>query len=201
MPVIESPESALAVLAEGNARFASGHPQHPNTSRAHTARSLTDPPTPVAIVLSCIDSRVPVERVFDLGVGDLFVVRVAGNVATTGVVGSIELALGSGCPVIVVMGHTGCLAVGTACAGGLRSRAVRSLTGPIREEAERVRMMTPGIGDEEFLRHVEQANVHRSMADLMNASDDVRSAVETGRVALVGAVYETDAGRVRWLNG
>jgi len=195
----DAAERVLARLAEGNERFASGRARHPNSSPEHVARALADPPSPMGIVLSCIDSRVPVERVFDAGVGDLFVVRVAGNVATMGAVGSIELALAS-CPVIVVMGHTGCLAVGTACAGGRGSRAVRSLTAPIREEADRVRALEPGIGDGDLHRRVERENVRRSMGDLLNTSDPVRGAVESGRSVLVGAVYETDAGRVRWLD-
>lgn len=194
-----TPDEAFALLAAGNERFASGRAQHPHTDLERIARAIADPPAPVAVVLGCIDSRVPVERVFDLGVGDLFVVRVAGNVATAGVVGSIELALGA-CPAIVVLGHTGCLAVRTACAGRRQSHAVRGLTRQIGEVADAVRAGEPGVEGDGLHARVEAENVRRTMDELMSASTAIREAIETGRASIAGAVYETDTGWVRWLD-
>lgn len=198
MTAATAAEGVIAQLAEGNDRFASGRSAHPHTDRKRIARSLTDPPKPVAIVLSCADSRVPTERLFDQGVGDLFVVRVAGNVATGATIGSVELAMGS-CPVLVVLGHTGCLAVRTACAGGHQSYAVWALTAQISDVAARVRAGDPTLTGEDLHARVEEANVRRTIADLTSASVAIREAVEGGRVSIVGAIYETDTGRVRWL--
>ena len=107
-----SADEALRLLKEGNSRYVDGKPQHPRQDRARRALTAAQGQHPLAAVLTCSDSRVPAEIIFDQGIGDLFVVRVAGNVAATDEIGSIEYAVDHlATPLVVVLGHTQCGAV------------------------------------------------------------------------------------------
>jgi carbonic anhydrase len=110
-----SADEAIRLLTAGNDRFVAGKPQRPNSDLDRARSTAKNGQAPFAAVLACADSRVPVETVFDRGIGDLFVVRVAGNVADPGTLGSIEYAAEHlGTPVVVVLGHTQCGAVTAA---------------------------------------------------------------------------------------
>src|SRR5512143_4155712 len=104
-----SPDAALAMLQDGNARFAAGKPQHPHQDKARRVQTATKGQTPFATILSCSDARAPVELLFDQGVGDLFVVRVAGNVAGVDEIASMEYAADHlHTPLLVILGHSKC---------------------------------------------------------------------------------------------
>jgi carbonic anhydrase len=112
-------DRAMELLREGNARYVNADPAHPNCGGERRSETASEGQHPFVAVLSCSDSRVPVELVFDRGIGDIFVIRVAGNIAIDrGVIGSAEYAAGHlGVPLLVVMGHTGCGAVKAAISG------------------------------------------------------------------------------------
>jgi carbonic anhydrase len=106
-----SPGQALCLLTEGNKRFAAGRPEHPHTNTARL-REILAGQSPFAVVVTCSDSRVPAERIFDCGFGDIFVIRVAGNCLDSTVIGSIQYAVHHlACPLVVILGHESCGAV------------------------------------------------------------------------------------------
>jgi carbonic anhydrase len=192
----EAPER----LKAGNARFADGRTRHAYEG-ADWRKHLVGGQNPVATVLGCSDSRVPPELVFDQGFGDLFVIRVAGNVIAADVVGSIAYAaLHLGTPLFVVMGHAECGAV-TAAVDAKVKKA---------KESERIeallKLIEPGLKGLDLtlapgprLDAAVEANVRwpvRQLADL----DGARVALKAGRIKLVGAVYDLASGRVRFLD-
>lgn len=189
---------ALALLVEGNRRFAGGRCEHPNTDLEHVTRMSTENQRPFAAVLTCADSRVPVERVFDRGVGDLFVVRVAGNVCGVSAGASLEFAVTAlGCRLVVVLGHSQCGAVTAACAPERQSDAVERLLTPIRETARRVR---DRAGEDALVERVIRENVTRSIRDFERTSRTVSERRRDGRLVVVPAVYDLATGVVEWLD-
>jgi carbonic anhydrase len=198
-PFPKTPAAALARLKAGNARFADGRTRHAHES-ADWRKHLVREQKPLATVLGCSDSRVPPELVFDQGFGDLFVVRVAGNVVAADVVASLSYAaLHLGTPLFVVMGHTGCGAVTAALDAQLKKARE-----PERIEAL-VRLIEPGLKDldtkapyAEALAAAVEANVRWAVAQLARLTGP-KEALRDGRVALAGAIYELETGRVRFL--
>ena len=195
-----SADDALRLLTAGNERFASGKPERPNTGldRVHATAGGQ---APFAAVLACADSRVPVETVFDRGVGDLFVVRVAGNVADPGTLGSMEYAAEHlHTHLIVVMGHTQCGAVKAAIGGGELTGNLPSLIDRIRPAVRTVRAREPADKGEKLLTDSILQNVHQQIADAVAKSELLRQMVHDGKVKIVGAVYKIETGRVEWLD-
>lgn len=159
---------------------------------------------PFAIVLGCSDSRTPVEILFDQGFGDLFVVRIAGNIVAPSIVGSIEFAASQfGSRLVVVMGHTRCGAI-TATVNaietglGPESRNIRSITDRIAPHISGI--VHPGGGDGQ-LREAVRANVRASADHLRHGSPILEGLVLAGRVAVVGAEYELETGMVHFFDG
>ena len=192
---------ALQRLRDGNRRFIDGRPNHDHTS-GEWRRSLTAGQTPIAIVVGCADSRVPVEIIFDQGLGDLFVIRNAGNVLHTDVVGSIEYAVDHlDTPLVVILGHEQCGAI-TATLG---SRRDRSKEGPELQMVFRLidpALQAEGINgtDPDSVAAGVEANVRWSVAHLQRLAADSPSS-QAHKLVIVGAVYELDSGRVRFLDG
>jgi carbonic anhydrase len=183
-------------LLEGNKRFVAGESIHGHASKEWRKR-LTTGQKPFAAILGCSDSRVPTELVFDQGFGDLFVIRNAGNVISTDVLGSLQYA-GHHLHVslLVVLGHEGCGAVTAA----LDAKFKRALE-PERIEAL-VRMIEPGLKDidpnlppERQLRAAVEANVRWSMTELAELPE-VKKALKDKRFEMIGAVYELETGKV-----
>lgn len=194
-----SPDQAWLMLREGNSRFVAGQTQHPNSTAARREETAIAQ-HPFAVVLSCADSRVPVERVFDRGIGDLFVVRVAGNVSATNETASIEYAVSHlETPLVVVMGHTGCGAVNAVVSGGEAHGSIPVLLRNIVPAVDWLRKNRPELAGDELLAAAVEANVWRSIDDLLTRSTEVRDRVRAGSVKVAGAVYDLDSGRVRWL--
>ncbi|ANW62603.1 MULTISPECIES: carbonic anhydrase [Mycolicibacterium] len=190
-----SPVNAWKALKEGNERFVAGEPQHPSQSIEHRA-SLTLEQRPTAVVFGCADSRVAAEIIFDQGLGDMFVVRTAGHVIDSAVLGSIEYAVGVlNVPLIVVLGHDSCGAV-KATITALDEGSVPG--GYIRDVVERV---TPSIllGRRDGLSRVDEfeaRHVVETGAQLMGRSTLISERIKDGTLAIVGLTYHLADGKV-----
>ena len=197
-----APEDALRRLAEGNLRFRDEHAA--SSARSWSRQLATEQQRPFAIVLGCSDSRTPIEILFDQGFGDLFVVRIAGNIVAPSVVGSIEFAASQfGTRLVVVMGHTGCGAVGATVKAletglGPESRNIRAITDRIAPHIEG--LVRPG-NTEGIIREAVRANVRASADHLRHGSALLEQLVVAGRVAVVGAEYELETGEVHFFDG
>jgi carbonic anhydrase len=192
-------EQAIRTLQKANQRFTSNERIHPHLS-ATRLKEVASEQRPFATVLSCSDSRVPIEHIFDAGLGDLFVVRVAGNVADVDEIGTIEYGVGHlHTPLLVVLGHTACGAV-TAVATdaelhGSIPQLVDNIIPAVRATAERF----PGVPMKELVPAAIKANVWQSIADIYEHSPEVCTLVNAGQLKVVGAIYHLEDGSVEWL--
>jgi carbonic anhydrase len=190
-----NPATAWKALKEGNERFVAGRPAHPSQSVEHRA-GLAAGQTPNAVVFGCADSRVAAEIIFDQGLGDMFVVRTAGHVIDSAVLGSIEYAVTVlGVPLIVVLGHDSCGAV-QATLKALDDGQIPG--GYVRDLVERV---TPSVltGRREGLTQVDEFEVHHvreTAAQLLTRSTTILERIPTGDLAIVGLTYHLADGRV-----
>ena len=190
-----SPVSAWKALKEGNERFVAGQPEHPSQSIEHRA-SLAEEQKPTAVVFGCADSRVAAEIIFDQGLGDMFVVRTAGHVIDSAVLGSVEYAVTVlNVPLIVVLGHDSCGAV-KATLAALDDGAVPG--GYVRDVVERV---TPSIllGRRDGLTRVDEfetRHVNETAAQLRSRSTAIADRVDAGALAIAGVTYQLADGRV-----
>ena len=196
-PARLTPKQSLERLIAGNRRFCerSGH----SLAQPFSRQLATEPPRPYATVLGCFDARVPIELLFDVGFGELFVVRIAGNIVTPAVIGSVEFAaLQFGSPLVLVLGHTRCAAVGAAIeaiqtGNGPESQNIRSITERITPHLERL----VRAGDNRALMRIAvRANVRASADALRQQSELLQHLSTAGRVAVVGAEYELESGEV-----
>lgn len=193
-------EEALLRLVAGNERFVRGELIHPHEGD-EWRRRLAGNHRPFATILGCSDSLVPPELVFDQGLGDLFVIRVAGNVIATDILGSIQYAgTHLDTRLFVVLGHEGCGVVRTA----LEKR--RGKARQLRWIESLMRMMQAGLGETEGAGDFQQqlnvaveANVRWSLKQL-TSMPEVKQALRENRVKIMGAVYELETGRVRFLD-
>lgn len=188
-----SPERAIEMLKEGNQRFL----ENKEIQRdLHTqVKETSGGQHPYAVVLSCIDSRVPVELAFDQGIGDIFSARVAGNIINEDVLGSIEYACGvAGSKAILVLGHTKCGAVTAACKG-VELGNITALLSKVKPAIKEVQDRTGGIEVEE----VTKSNVNQSIKEITEKSSLLADLVNEGKVKIVGAVYHVEDGTVTFL--
>jgi carbonic anhydrase len=195
-----SADEALSRLIEGNQRFVRGEARR-EPFRTETLAALSTAQRPYATVLGCSDSRVPPEWVFDAGLGELFVIRVAGNVLSPDVAGSLQYA-GSylQTPLFVVLGHEGCGAIGAALAakhGGEQFRSRLQLL---------LQSVIPGLPDsdaglppEERLSRAVESNVRWTVRHVLESAEG-RARVAEGWMKIVGAIYDLETGRVRFLS-
>ena len=198
-----STEEALNRLRKGNKRFVSDSSIF-NNAPSHKSRrhSLAEDQDPFAIILGCSDSRVPSEIVFDQGLGDLFVVRVAGNIVAPSQIGSIELAVERfGARLVVVMGHSRCGAI-QATLDSLRdpsknqSKNLRSIVDRIRPSLE---LLDIDQDPEITLQQAVRANIHSSVSQLQQESRVLEQLVREGDLLILGAEYSLDTGIVNFL--
>ena len=194
-----TPADARARLEAGNQRFVANRPSHPHSNALWRA-GLAGSQHPFATILGCSDSRVPLEPLFDQGFGDLFVIRVAGNVVAVDELGSIEYAANHlGVRFVVVLGHEQCGAV-TAALGTEADR--KHETSDIQTLLERIEpaleAIPAGLAPAERIHRGVEANVRQSV-HMLRESPAFKAEVERGELAIVGAVYELDTGKVRWL--
>ncbi|MFE6623939.1 carbonic anhydrase [Streptomyces sp. NPDC008086] len=199
-PAPDSPWAAFARLMEGNKRWVDGTLQHPN--RDLDRRAFVAPEQdPYGVVLSCIDSRVPPELLFDTGLGDLFVMRTGGQVVAPVVTGSVEYGpMTSGTPLIVVLGHQRCGAV-KASYKALKDN--KPLPGTLQSIAEALRPAYEAVAQQKHADPVDamtRVHVKQTAADL-RGNADLAPLVKKGDLAVVSAYYSLDTGRVEVLTG
>ncbi len=196
-----TPQEAWTILAEGNADWVAGKVELANATPKRVAETAENGQNPFVTILSCSDSRVPVEVVFNRGVGDIFSVRVAGNVADTDEIGSVEYGVGHlHTPLLVVLGHTSCGAVTAVAKGAEVHGSIPQLIDNIQPVVERERVRFLGqIDDAEFVQRCIEANVFQSVEDLIARSSEVRELVQSGKLKIVGAVYDLKTGKVSQL--
>lgn len=197
--VAASPQEVQAQLSAGNARYVAGESLARDWSgeRARTAKAQH----PVAAVLSCIDSRVSSEVIFDQGFGEIFNARVAGNVVDGDVLGSLEFACGlAGAKLVAVVGHSDCGAVKGACSG-VELGHLTGLLAKIQPAVAHARAQEPNLRptDAKFIATVAELNVRHAMAQIRERSPLLRDLIESGRVGLIGGIYHLDSGRVTFL--
>jgi carbonic anhydrase len=185
----------LEELLEGNCRFVSGAAIHPQQT-ARSRQEVAGGQHPKAIVVGCSDSRVPPEIVFDQGLGDLFVVRAAGNVLDDHAIGSIEYAVEHlHVPLIVVLGHTRCGAVTAAAEAGEASGRIAHIVEAIRPAIEEARREAP---PQDVVEAAICINVRRTVDRLRQSEPILARLAQAGELALLGASYDLETGKV-WL--
>ena len=202
-----SAQDALARLREGNRRFASDGRSH-DAPLSHSRRAeLAKEQQPFAIILGCSDSRVPAEIVFDQGLGDLFVIRVAGNIVAPSQVGSVEFAAARfGTRLVVVLGHSQCGAV-LATLEELQqptnnqSRNLRSIVDRVRPSVEALLSTELRHDPEALVRHAVRAHVRISASQLRHGSEVLEQLIQTDGLLVVGAEYSLDTGVVDFFDG
>jgi len=195
-----SADEALRILKEGNTRYAAGQPQHPHQGPERRGLTAAQGQHPLAAVLTCSDSRVPAEVIFDQGIGDLFVVRVAGNVAATDEIGSLEYAVDHlAAPLVVVLGHSQCGAVTAVLDDTKLPPNLAALVSPIKPAVDKARAANPGAAKEVVLQAAIADNVWQAIGDMLKQSPIIRDHVRDGKTRVVGALYDLDSGQVQWL--
>lgn len=195
-----TPKEALKLLQEGNLRLIDGHALHPHTDRARIADLASHGQHPFATVVACSDSRVPVELIFDEGFGDLFVIRVAGNVCDVDEVASIEYGVDHlGTPLMVVMGHSHCGAVTAVATDEKLEGSIPRLVDNIRPAIQAAKRADPHAHGEALIAASVRANVWQGIEDLLNSSSITRERVTSGKLKIVGAIYHLETGKVEWM--
>ena len=202
-----SPDKAIEMLKAGNTRFVDGIPNHPNINSARIiqAGKENQGDHAYATVITCSDSRVPVELIFDAGIMDIFVIRVAGNVCDTDEVGSIEYGLSHvNTPVLVVLGHTQCGAVTAVThavhgTGHALERNIPPLVDNIEPAVRLAMSKHPDIHGDEIITYAIEENVWTGIEDLFMDSPATREIVNSGKAKVVGAIYDVGSGGIDWL--
>lgn len=196
-----SPALVLTDLKEGNQRFVDGRTTPRDSMRQVEATSTGQ--YPKAVVLSCLDSRVPPELIFDQGIGDLFVGRIAGNFENVDMLGSLEFATkAAGAKLIVVLGHTACGAIKGA-ADQVELGNLTAMLDNFDPALARAREAVPGPANSKnqaFIQRAIEENVRLTMSDILARSPVVKEQVDSGAIGIVGGVYDLATGKVKWLD-
>jgi carbonic anhydrase len=189
-----TPSKALERLKAGNARFVANATERRNWSAEVAATAPGQ--FPFAVVLGCMDSRAPIEVVFDQGIGDVFAVRVAGNIVNEDELGSLEYAVKVGAKLIVVLGHTSCGAV----KGALEDAKLGNLTGLLAKIHPAVEVAgCSNANDDACVTKVAEKNVLRSMKEIRERSPYLAKYLDDGKVGLLGGMYDVATGKVTFL--
>jgi carbonic anhydrase len=205
-PMISGRE-ALERLQEGNRRYAAGLNESSGFMTRSSHQDLLEGQNPFAVILGCSDSRAPVEMVFDQGLGDLFVIRIAGNIVAPSQIGSVEFAVEKfGTPLVVVMGHTRCGAVEATIEHIMqkdetRSRNLRSIVSRIRPAVEKLMEDDPGNDPNALMEKVIKANVRVGTEGLRHGSEILEKHVQSNNLLIVGAEYSLETGIVDFFDG
>mgnify|MGYP000579375936 CR=1 FL=1 len=195
-----TPDQVIRLLKDGNKQFVSGT----LTSRDHSmqVRQASNGQYPKAIILSCVDSRVPVEDVFDRGIGDIFVARVAGNFANTDILGSMEFACKvSGSKLVLVLGHEYCGAV----KGAIDGVEIGNITPMLANIKPAIDYFTDYAGErtsqnEEFLHMVTERNVLLTIEYIRKNSQILKQMESNREIKIVGGIYDMNTGKVGFIN-
>lgn len=193
-----TPDTAVELLEKGNQRFLEN--LRFNRNLLQQVNETADGQFPFAVILSCIDSRTPAEIIFDQGLGDIFSIRIAGNIINDDILGSMEFACKvAGSKLIMVLGHTGCGAIKGAC----DNVELENLTGLLKK-------IKPAIQDvssektidsndsEDFVKKVTVANVHKSIKSITSKSQTLSEMADNGSIKIIGGMYDISSGRVEF---
>ncbi len=193
-------DEALAKLTEGNKRFVAGESTFPRTGQDRRCDTFAGGQHPYATILTCADSRVPPEFLFDAGIGDLFVIRVAGNVSDIDEIATIEYgACHLNTPLIVVMGHAKCGAVTAVVENAPLHGNLAGLLDNIKPAADEARKQNPTATGAPLIVKAIRQNVYQSMQDLITNSPDLRTLMKDKKVQVIGAIYDIHGGTVEFL--
>ncbi len=195
-----TPAKALQFLKEGNLRFVNN--LKINRNLLQQANDTRDGQWPFAVILSCIDSRTSAELIFDQGLGDVFSIRIAGNVVNTDIIGSIEFACKiAGSKLIVVLGHTNCGAIKGACDHvemGNLTELLSKIQPAVYEEKTVTKADKRNSGNPDFVENVSTLNVKRSVKAIVNRSYILEQMIENGEIAIIGAKHHLETGVVEF---
>ncbi len=192
-----TPQIAHNILVEGNMRFVANLKAQRNLKEQ--VFETSNGQYPFAVILSCIDSRVPAELVFDQGIGDIFSVRVAGNIINDDVLGSIEYACKvAGSKIVVVMGHTKCGAVTAAC-NGVELGNITTLLSKIKPAVSKYKKDNTNFTDE-MIENVSLENVNVSIKKITKESSILKDMEANNEIEIIGAMYDVNTGKVEFLN-
>lgn len=199
-------KEALERLMEGNRQFVAGQYREQEMS-AEQRSQMAEGQSPFAIILGCSDSRVPVEVIFNQGFGDLFVIRVAGNIVAPSQIGSIEFAAEAfGTPLVVVLGHSNCGAVKATLdtlrnPGGSQSRNLRSIVDRVRPAVAALINTDLANDPEKLTAAAVRSNVCVAAGSLRHGSEILEQLVQSGKLLVVGAEYSLETGEVNFFDG
>ena len=195
-----TPLKALEILKEGNKRFVNNLTAHRDL--LEQANETREGQWPFSVILSCIDSRTSVELVFDQGLGDVFSIRIAGNIVNTDIIGSIEFACKvAGSKLIVVLGHSHCGAIKGACDHvemGNLTELLSKIQPAVYQETQTAKTEQRNSTNEEFVENVANLNIKRSVKMVVDRSYILEQMIEKGDVAIIGAKHNLDTGLVEF---
>ena len=195
-----TPTAALTELRAGNARFVAGNSRVRNL--AEKVRATAGGQYPFAVIVSCLDSRAPVELLFDQTIGDLFNARIAGNVLNNDILGSLEFACKvSGAKLIVVVGHSDCGAIKGAV-DGIKLGKLTGLLDKIKPAMSKVpeSVQPQSSKNAEFIQKVSDANVRLVMQQIREQSSILRTMLDRGEIGLAGGIYDLSTGKVHFFS-
>ena len=191
-------EEVKQILVDGNERFVKNTTL--NRDLLSQVRETSNGQFPHTVVLGCIDSRVTTEQVFDLGIGDSFNTRIAGNIVNDDILGSLEYACKVvGAKLILVIGHTRCGAITSACQG-VELGKITGLLSKIKVSVDKISASVEDITTNESIDLVVKENVLNSMSEIRNGSEIISEMVENGEVAIMGGIYNVENGVVTFLS-
>ena len=197
---IHSPISSYLALQSGNTRFYENRIRQPLHGKLLREKLAVQGQNPLAIVLTCSDSRVAPEIILDLGLGDLFAIRIAGNIAGHSTIHSIEFAFHTfKCPTILILGHTDCGAINAACISQERTTTPPRTMQTIFLAIDRCRHKKQQLLRQEYLDAISRENVFQQIRIIRQKSYTIREAMRMGKVCLIGGLYNIYSGVIEWL--
>lgn len=194
-----SPDAALKLLQDGNNRFVEGRTLHCDLMKQ--VKDTTAKQSPFAVVVGCIDSRVPPEMVFDQRIGDIFAARIAGNFVNTDILGSLEFATQlAGAKLVVVLGHTDCGAIKGA-ADNAQLGNLTSMLANIRPSLEKLNYKeVPSSKDKVLVQKLADQNAKDAVANILSKSEVIKNLADSGKVKVVAAMHDLGTGKISWFS-
>ncbi|MBX9668656.1 MAG: carbonic anhydrase [Candidatus Obscuribacterales bacterium] len=191
---------SVAKLKDGNKRYVDGHPTAPRVDTERREITAKEGQKPIATILGCSDSRVPPEIVFDQKFGNLFVIRVAGNVTGTSEIASVEYGVQAlGTPLVVVLGHSACGAVQAAVEKTPLDGKLPKLVELIAPAVDKAKTANPDVIGSKLMDAAVEENVRHQISELTAKSETLKNAVDSKKIQIVGAVRDLMSGEIRWL--
>jgi len=195
------PSEALSRLKLGNERFVKDRSLFARTTSDRLKETTESGQNPFAAVLTCSDSRTPPEYIFDQGIGDIFVVRVAGNVCDSIGLGSIELGVKHcGASLVVVLGHRNCGAIAMAVDGEFITDSIDEILEKIIPSVREIREIEPEIDRDTLIDEAAKLNVRNTKEEILKKSDTLAEKEKSGELQILSAYYDIETGKVEWLD-